>query len=107
GGTRETLSFVLGASLGLLALGIFKLGFSPPNDTVRLMALDSGIRRFTDGQLHREILSGLREVLRFGKWYVNPLPLMAIHVAIAWKRPGTRTGASWLMAGFVLLAMLG
>jgi hypothetical protein len=106
GGTRETLSFLLGASLGLLALGIFKLGFSPPNDTVRLMTLDAGIRRLTDGQLHREILSGFREALRFGRWYVNPLPLMAFHVAIAWNRPKTRTRSSWLTAGFVLGAML-
>ena len=104
--TNEGLSFVLGACLGLLALGIFKLWYSPPNDTVRLMTLQAGISRLTDGQLHREILSGFREALRFGRWYLNPIPLMACHVALAWNRPTSRTRASWLTAGFVLVAML-
>src|SRR5262249_14524620 len=103
---RELLSFGIGASLGLVTLAVFKLQYSPSNDTVRLMTLEATLTRLKDGHLKREIVSGFRHTLSFGAWYVNPVPLMAIHAAIAWHRRLGRKTAVWFTAAFVLAGML-
>jgi len=48
--------------------------------------------------------------LNFGRWLLNPVPLMALHAAAAWKmpeaRPDSRRLPPWFTAAFVVIGML-
>ncbi|HYR43774.1 MAG TPA: hypothetical protein VER98_12160 [Terriglobia bacterium] len=104
---REMLEFAAGASLGLLTLLIFKLTYSPPSEIVWAITAQKLMAGMTNNQLNLTILRGFRNSLNFGQWYLNPIPLMAIHAAVAWKpAPASTKIAPWFTATFVLIGML-
>src|SRR5207249_844014 len=98
-----------GASLGLLTLELFKFGISPPNEITaqlldaRVLLAVLGNRRF-----HVQIIKGFAAALSFGQWYFNPMPLMALHLAMNRRtRPILGRNASPAFTGvFVCIAML-
>jgi hypothetical protein len=103
---RELVSFAIGASAGLIALAIFKFAFSPPNDTVRLVSVHAAMSRLSDGHSNREIFSRFRSALMFGAWYLNPLPVMALHTTIVYSSSTERKSRPWFTPAFVLVAMM-
>jgi len=102
---REILQFIGGAAVGLSTLAFFKLVYSPPNDNLHVMSLQAALGRLKDIDLNRKVLRGFRDLAAFGSWSINPVPLMALHAAIVWRRPSVRIGRSWFTAAFVLLGM--
>jgi hypothetical protein len=102
---RELLAFAAGASLGVLTLAIFKVVYSPPNDTVQLMSARAFASRITDLKLHLDVLRRAGNSLNFGQWVLNPLPWMALYAAVSWKR-GPRKIGLWLTPAFVIAGML-
>lgn len=105
GSRLELLAFTSGASLGVITLCIFKLAYSPVNDTLQLAANQTIFSRLIDPNLHLQALNGIRNSLNFGQWRLNPLPLMAIYAAITWtparhsKWIGPSFTAAFVIAG--------
>jgi len=106
-GTAELLVFGSGAALGVLTLALFKLTYSPPNDTLQLTTAQAMLATITSGSLNLDIIKGIRQSLNFGQWRLNPVPLMALHAAVAWKpsQPSAKV-RPWFTPAFVGIGML-
>lgn len=104
---RELLRFGAGASLGCLTLIVFKVAHSPGNDVMAMATVHALATNARNATLHLEILKGFCNNLNFGQWYLNPIPVMALHAATAWRRnPVSTRIVPWFTGAWVLIGML-
>jgi hypothetical protein len=104
---RELIDLASGAAFGVVVLAAFKHLYSPPNPIVQGITGRVIIDRMGDWTYHARILKAFAQnSLRFGEWWICPLLLLMVHVAVArWKSakapsPGWTT-AAWVTAGLI------
>jgi hypothetical protein len=106
GARRELLTFGIGASIGLITLGIFKLLIVPPNDALVPISFQQFLDRITDGKRNFFVMSGIRDSFNFGQWILSPLPFMAVHAALSWKASHSLRRVPWFTPAFIIIAMI-
>ena len=104
---RAGAAFGGGVIPGLLAFAIFKLLYSPPNQIVAGVTVDTAAANLVDWPRHLKIITDLvREGRGFGEWWINPAPLLFIYFlgryAVA---PIRKLDEKWLLPGSVLVLM--
>jgi hypothetical protein len=105
--TDEFVALIGGASLGIVTLGVFKLAYAPSNDTVPLLPFQPMLHRLIDLRSHRQVWNGIRASLNFGRWRLSPLPVIAIHTAVAWPAEYSRRKISpSFTPAFVVVTLL-
>jgi hypothetical protein len=106
-GAGELAQFAVGAMPGFVALVLFKLMHSPPNDVAGQATLGLLISRAQDSLNHITIWKNfLREIYNFGSWWIYPIPVMILYlIASRMTTRAQKSSSPWSMPALVLLGM--